>query len=193
MRGATAVRSLALILGLGALVSATGVAAKPRPDADSEFGIPSRELGKASGRCRPNEPGPAVVISVIGLKDRVGLLRAELYPANDKDFLEDDKILVRAGKTFNRVETTLPPSGPVQLCIRVPAPGTYTLSLLHDRDSNLKFGLSSDGIGFPGNPRLGLSKPKAAATSLVAGNGITNITIRLNYRHGLFSFGPLDR
>ncbi|WP_164156342.1 DUF2141 domain-containing protein [Sandarakinorhabdus rubra] len=148
-------------------------------------------LGKAEGQCRPNETGPAVIITAVGLKDRKGLLRAELYPANEADFLEDDNILLNAGKTFRRVEISLPPSGPVQLCIRTPGPGAYTLSMLHDRDSNLKFGLSSDGVGFPNNPRLGLGKPKAAAVTFQTGPGLTPISIRLNYRRGLLSFGPL--
>jgi len=151
----------------------------------------SPNLGKAEGQCRANEAGPAVIITVAGLKDRNGLLRAELYPDNDDDFLEDDNILVNAGKTFRRVEIPVPTAGAVQLCIRTPGPGPYTLSLLHDRDSNRKFGLSSDGVGFPNNPRLGLSKPSASATRFVTGPGITYISIRLNYRKGLFSFGPL--
>ena len=155
--------------------------------------IPSRELGKAEGQCRPDEPGPAVVVTVLGLKDRTGLIRAELYPDNDADFLQDDKILVREGKTFRRVEITPPPSGVAQLCMRVPAPGRYTLSLLHDRDRNLKFGLSSDGVGFPNNPKLGLSKPKARVAGFAAGSGLTFISIRMNYRRGLFSFGPVDK
>ena len=167
------------------------VAADVSPEV--EFGMPSRDLGKAGGRCRVNETGPAVLVGVVGLKDRHGLLRAELYPANDKDFLNDDKILVRQGRTFHRVEIAVAPSGPVQLCVRLPGPGTYTLSLLHDRDGNRKFGLSSDGIGFPGNPRLGLSKPKAAAAGFVAGPGITQVPIRLNYRHGLFRFRPVKQ
>jgi uncharacterized protein (DUF2141 family) len=148
-------------------------------------------LGKAEGQCRANEAGPAVIITVVGLKDRRGLLRAELYPANDKDFLQDDNILINEGKTFRRVETPLPQAGAVQLCIRTPGPGPYTLSLLHDRDSNRKFGLSSDGVGFPGNPKLGLSKPKADMARFQGGPGLTAISIRLNYRRGLFSFGPL--
>ncbi len=151
----------------------------------------SPNLGKAEGQCRPSETGPAVLITAVGLKDRQGVLRAELYPANDKDFLEDDNILINAGKTFRRVEISLPPSGPVTLCIRTPGPGAYTLSLLHDRDANRKFGLSSDGVGFPNNPKLGLSKPKAEAVRFQTGSGLTMISIRLNYRKGLLSFGPL--
>jgi uncharacterized protein (DUF2141 family) len=65
------------------------------------------------------------------------------------------------------------------------------MSLLHDRDANRKFGFSSDGFGFPGNPKLGLSKPKAASATVIAGRGLTEINIRMNYRHGLFSFGPI--
>lgn len=154
--------------------------------------IPSRDLGKAEGHCRAGEQGPAVIVTLVGLKDRAGLLRAELYPDNDDDFLQDDKILVREGKTFRRVEIAPPASGVVQLCVRLPGPGAYTMSVLHDRDSNLKFGLSSDGVGFPGNPKLGLSKPKARNAGFAAGPGLTFITIRMNYRHGLFSFGPIE-
>jgi uncharacterized protein (DUF2141 family) len=151
----------------------------------------SADLGKAEAQCRPAETGPAVLVLVTGLKDRQGRLKAELYPANDDDFLADDNVLIMAGKTFRRVEVPVPPSGPVQLCLRIPGPGSYALSLLHDRDSNRKFGLSSDGIGFSNNPRLGLSKPRADAVRFGAGPGLTTVTIRMNYRRGLFSFGPI--
>lgn len=148
-------------------------------------------LGKAEGQCRVGESGPAVLVTAVGLKDRRGVLRAELYPDNDGDFLQDDNILINQGKTFRRVEMPVPAAGAVILCIRTPGAGSYTLSLLHDRDSNRKFGLSTDGVGFPNNPKLGLSKPKAAAARFQTGGGLTPISIRLNYRRGLLSFGPL--
>lgn len=176
---------------LALAVLAGGLAGADSVPSVVEFGMPAHELGKAAGRCRPNETGPAVLINVTGLKDRAGVLRAELYPANDADFLQDDKVLVRTNKTFHRVEAALPPSGPVQLCIRVPSPGPWTLSLLHDRDANRKFGFSSDGFGFPGNPKLKLAKPAAADATFIAGKGMTDLNIRMNYRRGLLSFGPL--
>ncbi|WP_336965788.1 DUF2141 domain-containing protein [Sphingobium aquiterrae] len=151
------------------------------------------ELGMAEGRCRLEERGPAFLVDVGGLKDRKGRLKLELYPANDTDFLADDNILIGAGKVFRRVEVPVPQSGPVQLCIRTPGPGTYALSLLHDRDANRKFGLSVDGIGFAGNPRLGLSKPHAADASARGDAGPTRIAIVMNYRRGLFAFGPLRK
>lgn len=150
------------------------------------------DLGKAEGQCRPGEQGPALLVDVVGLKDRRGRLKLELYPANDGDFLEDDNVLINAGKTFRRVEVDVPQSGPVELCIRAPAPGIYALSLLHDRDGNRKFGLSVDGIGFGGNPKLGWSKPHAAAASVAVGARPSRTRIVLNYRRSLFSFGPVE-
>lgn len=173
-------------LGLGLAVSAPLVAfAGPL--------IPSTpDLGKAEGRCRAGESGPALLVNVAGLKDRKGNLKLEVYPSNDADFLADDNILVSAGKTFRRVEVPVAASGNVQVCVRIPGPGSYSISLLHDRDSNRKFGLSVDGIGFTGNPKLGMKKPKAAATRLsVSSGGVSQTTIVMNYRKGLMSFGPL--
>ncbi len=153
--------------------------------------LSSPDLGKAEGQCRPGETGPAVLIAVGGLKDRTGRLKLEVYPSNDTDFLQDDNILINESKTFRRVEVSIPQSGAVELCIRIPGPGVYSVSLLHDRDANRKFSLSTDGIGFTGNPRLGWSKPKALPTRITAGGGVTRATIIMNYRTGLMSFGPI--
>ncbi|MDB5697350.1 MAG: hypothetical protein JWN69_154 [Alphaproteobacteria bacterium] len=148
-------------------------------------------LGVAEGRCRPDEAGPAILVDVIGLKDRRGRLKLEVYPSNDEDFLADDNILVGAGKTFRRVEQPVPARGPVTMCVRIPHAGAYSLSLLHDRDGNRKFSFLEDGVGFSNNPKLGHSKPSAQATKLVAGSGVTSISIVMNYRRGLLSFGPI--
>lgn len=150
----------------------------------------SPDLGKAQAQCRPNEPGPGFLVDVVGLKDREGQLKLEVYPSNDGDFLEDDNVLVNAGKIFRRVEIPVPQSGNVTLCIRVPAEGPYSVSLLHDRDSNHKFSWMVDGIGFASNPHLGWFKPKASSTRAFAGPGLTHIPIVLNYRHG-FGVAPI--
>jgi len=157
--------------------------------------IPSTpDLGKAEGRCRPGEQGPALLVRIEGLKDHNGNLKLEVYPANDQDFLQDDNILISQGKVFRRVEQPVGSDNPVQLCVRIPGPGTYAISVLHDRDANRKFGLSVDGIGFSGNPRLGMSKPKAARVSTnVSSSGLSRIAVTMNYRTGLLSFGPLHK
>ncbi len=175
-------------LGLALAVMAPALAA-------AAPAIPSTpDLGKAEGRCRAGESGPALMINVAGLKDRKGTLKLEVYPSNDTDFLADDNILVSAGKTFRRVEVPVPAGGEARICVRIPGPGNYSISVLHDRDANRKFGLSVDGIGFTGNPKLGMRKPKAAATRLaVSGSGVSQATVVMNYRTGLMSFGPLKK
>ncbi|MCP1470743.1 uncharacterized protein (DUF2141 family) [Sphingobium sp. OAS761] len=148
------------------------------------------DLGTSQGQCRPNETGAAFLVEVIGFKDRRGRIKLELYPANDRDFLADDNVLLNAGKAFARVDMAVPRSGPVELCIRAPGPGLYALSLLHDRNGDRKFNLSGDGVGFPGDPKLGWSKPRAAVAAARVGTMPRRLTITLQYRRGLFSFGP---
>lgn len=145
----------------------------------------SPDLGKAEGRCRPNERGPAMLVTVEGLKDRQGRLKLEVYPATEGDFLQDDNILVSEGKVFSRVEQALPATGAPQLCIRVARAGTYALMVLHDRDSNRKFGWTVDGVGFSGNPRLGISKPDVARVRIAVGGAPAEVRVVLNYRRGL--------
>lgn len=152
----------------------------------------SPNLGIAEGRCRAGEPGPAFLVNVQGLHDRQGRIKLEVYPSNNQDFLADDNVLINAGKVFRRVDVPLPASGPVQLCIRVPQAGAYSLMVLHDRDSNHRFGLSGDGIGFGGNPRLRWGRPSAAETRVAAGPGITRIDVVMNYRRGM-AYRPLGR
>lgn len=170
----------AVLVAMVPVLLAAGPALRSTPD-----------LGKAEGRCRPGESGPALMVEAVGMKDRSGTMKLEIYPANDQDFLADDNVLVAAGKTFRRVEMATPASGPVVLCVRIPGPGTYAVSVLHDRDSNRKFGWKIDGIGFSGNPKLGWSKPKASsARMLVKSGGVSRISVTMNYKSGL-GVGPL--
>ncbi len=153
---------------------------------------PNPRLGTEGAACRPGESGPAIEVWVDGLKDRKGVLRLELYPDNDEDFLADDAKLVEEGKPFRRVDMPVPPTGRPMLCIRTPSTGTFTLALLHDRNGDQKFNAFADGAGFPGNPHLGLSKPAAAKARIMVEPGMNQTAIRLNYWRG-FSFGPLRK
>jgi uncharacterized protein (DUF2141 family) len=170
-----------LVSALAALVPSLAIAMPSSPD-----------LGKVEGQCRKGESGPAFLVNPVGLKDRKGILKLEVYPANEDDFLADDNLLLMAGKTFRRIEVPLPSSGAVNLCIRVPGPGTYAVSLLHDRDINRKFNWTVDGIGFSGNPKLGWGKPKVGRATARAGSAPTRISIILNYKRGL-GVAPLKR
>lgn len=168
-----------------ALLAAALVAIAAAPSPVPDYGV-------AEGQCRVHEHGPALLVTVLGLKDRSGSLRLELFPATDPEFLKDDRDLVASGKVFRRAVLPVPPEGPVELCVRAPHAGIWSISLVHVRSGGKKFKLSSDGIGFAGNPHLGLSKPHAEEAEVDIGAGVTKTSIRLNYRRGLFSFGPLE-
>lgn len=142
--------------------------------------------------CTAGSTVPALLVWFDGLKDRKGNLRVELFPSNDDDFLEDDFVLEKQGKPFRRIEIATPQAGPVAICVRAPRPGRYSFAMIHDRAGKHKFSFSSDGAGFPGNPKLGWSKPKAAKAAVTLGNGVSEIHVRMNYFHGL-GFSPLKK
>lgn len=147
-------------------------------------------VGSDAAACRSGT-GPAVRATIVGLKDRTGRLKLELYPATAADFLRDDFELEREGKTFRRVWAPTPPRGDVTMCIKVPRPGRYALLFTHDRDGQNKFDFWRDGAGFPGNVKLGRSRPKVEAATIDVGSGITNVTIRAQYLRGLSGFAPI--
>lgn len=152
---------------------------------------PREERGRDQADCRRPEPGPAFLFEVRGLKDRTGRLQLELYPARDKDFLAPDKQLIAEGKPFKRVWANVPARGNPVICVRAPAPGRYALVVLHDRDSNGKFGYLRDGVAFPGDPSILRSKPPAQKASLSVSNGVVvRQTVTMQYLRGL-RFKPL--
>jgi len=157
----------------------------------SQAGAQGAPIGEDAAVCAGNT-GPAVRVNVIGLKDRTGRLKLELYPGNEDDFLKDDRDLKKEGKFFRRVWVDTPPEGNVVLCIRAPRPGRYALFFTHDRDGKNKFNIWKDGAGFPSNEKLGRSRPRLRQSLVDIGNGVTNTTIQVQYLRGIFAgFGPI--
>lgn len=142
-------------------------------------------LGSDAAACAADARDTAVLIDVGGIKDRAGVMRIELYPDNDNEFLGDRHKLVAQGKTFRRVETPLPVAGLVQVCIKLPGPGRYAIAVVHQRGDTRSFSFTKDGIGFPNNPKLYLSKPDVAKVAMTFANGVTTVPVTLNYKSGL--------
>ncbi|MEZ0497131.1 DUF2141 domain-containing protein [Sphingomonas sp. IW22] len=171
-------RAKHLILGLAAVIAAPAAA-----QADV--------LGTDRAACIGGG-GPAIRVNVMGLKDRSGRLKLELYPANDDDFLKDDRDLLKEGKFFRRIWADTPADGQVSLCIKAPQAGRYALLFTHDRDGRNKFDFWKDGAGFPSNRKLGRSRPKLEQAVIEVGNGVTVTNIRAQYLRGLGGFGPVQ-
>lgn len=146
-------------------------------------------LGEDAAACAGGH-GPAILATIVGLKDRQGELKLELYPANEQDFLRDDRDLIKEGKLFRRIRVPTPAAGPVQMCMRVPRAGRYALLFTHNRDGKNKFSFWSDGAGFASNGRLGRSRPKLEQAIVDVG-GVTSVTVRAQYLRGLGGFGPV--
>ena len=167
---------IAALMALGVASPAAALQAEP-------------PLGSDGAACVTG--GPAIRVNVVGLKDRIGELKLELYPATEADFLKDDRDLKKEGKFFRRVRLPTPASGPVSLCIRVPAPGPYALFFSHNRDGKNKFNIWEDGAGMPGNKRIGRAKPTLPMARIVVPEGVVTTDIRAQYLRGLGGFGPL--
>jgi uncharacterized protein (DUF2141 family) len=135
----------------------------------------------------------AILANIIGLKDRTGRLKLELWRANDDEFLHDDWVLQGEGKFFHRVWAKPPASGDVSMCIKAPGPGSYALFFTHDRDGKNKFNFWMDGGGFPNAGRLGRNRPTLEQAQVTVGIGVTTVTIRAQYLRGIFAgFGPIE-
>ncbi len=149
-------------------------------------------MGDDAAACAPGSREPAVRVRVEGLRSRAGHVRAELYPATEADWLKPDRLLEREGKPFRRAWLPVPASGPVELCLKVPAPGVYGVSVVHQSSPRWKFDLFRDGAGFSGNPRIGRAKPGPDAVAFRAGAGRVDQVVVMNYLQGL-AFRPLRR
>jgi uncharacterized protein (DUF2141 family) len=147
-------------------------------------------LGSDSAACTSGG-GPAIRANVSGLKDRTGELKLELYPANEADFLKDDRDLIKEGKFFRRIRVPTPQSGAITLCIRAPNPGRYALLFTHNRDGKNKFDFWVDGAGFPSNVKLGRTRPNVEMALINVGPGVTVTDIKAQYLRGLGGFAPM--
>ncbi|MEG3150096.1 DUF2141 domain-containing protein [Sphingomonas sp. ZT3P38] len=152
------------------------LAATPAPTGDQQ-------------ECRASSPG--IRVTVAGMKDRAGVLKLELYPANQADFLKDDQALLKAGKVFRRIQAPVPRQGAVSLCIATPSTGRYAVIVIHQRSGKPKFSIAKDGIGVPGNDRLGRKRPTVEQASVVVESGVATATVTMQYLRGLAGFGPV--
>ena len=144
--------------------------------------LAAQPIGPDAAAC--SDPrAAAVLVRLNGFKNGSGSVRVQAYGGNAADFLAK-------GKWVRRVEAPLNGTGPIEVCIRLPAPGRYAIAIRHDANANRKSDWN-DGAGFSRNPRLSLFSPKPAFEQVVlpVGRGVTRISVTMNYRHGL-SIGP---
>lgn len=152
----------------------------------------AQTLRGEAAACAPGG-GPAIRANITGLKDRIGWLQLELYPATQADFLRNHSKLIAEGKTFRRVRARVPATGAVEMCIRVPRRGRYALVFTHDRDNRSKFNFLTDGVGLPGPGKLRRTRPTVDQAVITVGSGVATANIRVQYLRGIRGFAPMPK
>lgn len=132
----------------------------------------------------PNDPTcraggkPAVLVSVAGLKNGLGKVRVQAYGPGPRNHLAK-------GKWAGRVDVPLGGRRALDICLPLPAAGTYSVAVRHDANANKKSDWN-DGAGFSRNPQLNLAgKPSFADTAVRVGNEPARVRVIVNYRQGL--------
>lgn len=121
---------------------------------------------------------PAVLVSVAGLKNGSGKVRVQAYGPGPRNHLTK-------GRWAGRVDVALGGRRALDICLPLPAAGTYSVAVRHDANANKKSDWN-DGAGFSRNPKLSLTgKPSFAETAVRVGSEPARIRVVVNYRQGL--------
>jgi uncharacterized protein (DUF2141 family) len=160
-----AVAALALAAALAAPVAAQGY-------------VYGRAVNNDLSQCAAGK-GPAVRVTVTGLKSSAGNLFVRAYPANKADWLVSKRYVIRVDAK--------PQAGSMTVCVPLPAEGAFAIAVQHDVNGNRKTDVSTDGAGMSNNPGikkiLGLipQAPPLEKVSLTAGPGVMRMTVSMQY------------
>lgn len=158
-----------LALAGAAMVLAAGGFAGP---AMAQFREP---IGNDLSQCSAGG-GPAVRVTVTGIKSSAGKIRVQSYHATAAEWLE-------SGKWLNRIEVPAR-AGSMTFCMPFDASGSYGIVARHDVNGNGKTEISTDGGAMSNNPSINifnLGKPSYKKTAISVGPGVTSITINMRY------------
>ena len=119
----------------------------------------------------------AVMVKVERIRMVEGNLRAQVYSNDPDEFLASGKKLVR-------VDVPVVTDGEQEVCVKLPAPGSYALVVMHDRNANGKADFFTEGFGFGRNPELALAPPDHDEVVMSFPAGVTKTDVRLKYLFG---------
>jgi uncharacterized protein (DUF2141 family) len=122
---------------------------------------------------------PAILARVSGFKQATGTVAIKLYQSGPK-FLEK-------GAYIRKVEVPVNRTGPIDVCVPVPASGRYALSVRHEVTGDKS---RADGGGFSGNPNMSLldvvlkRKPDPNQVTFSVNDGTRVVPVVLKYVQG---------
>jgi len=134
-----------------------------------------QKISNNLGNCRAGS-GPAVYVTVSGIKSSTGKVRLQSYNGTKAEWL-------KKGRWLSRIEVPAR-GGVMKFCVPVPSAGTYGIAIRHDANGNNKTDISKDGGGMSNNPSINifnLGKPSYKKTKFAVGNGVKSIRIKMKY------------
>ncbi|MEO0062196.1 MAG: hypothetical protein RLZZ08_756 [Pseudomonadota bacterium] len=155
-----------------ALAAAVAIAAAGSSPALAEHG---EVLRNDPAECRAGA-GPAVRLSVTGIKAGTGSIRVQLYRGTKEDWLV-------SGRWLNRIEVPAR-AGEMNFCIPVPRPGNYAIAVRHDVNGNGETDIMQDGGAMSNNPSINifnLGKPGVGKTVFPVGDDVKPMAVRMRY------------
>ncbi|WP_408609205.1 DUF2141 domain-containing protein [Allopontixanthobacter confluentis] len=164
----THLRSAAVALVAGTMLLAAPAQVHAQPQYRQTI---SNNLAKCS-----SSAGPAVKVTVSGIKASTGRIRIQSYKGTKADWLEK-------GRWLNRIEAPAR-AGSMTFCLPVPGPGEYGIAVRHDLNGNGDTDLREDGGAMSNNPSINifnLGKPHFKKTAFTVGSGVTSITLSMKY------------
>ncbi len=132
-------------------------------------------LANNMAKCAPGA-GPAVKVTIDGIKQSTGKIRVQSYNGTKADWLE-------SGRWLARIEVPAK-SGSMTFCMPVPSSGTYGIAVRHDVNGNGKTDIREDGGAMSNNPSINifnLGKPSYKKTAFSVGDNVTAISINMKY------------
>ncbi len=164
----------ALFTGISAIgLAAAGAFSLSAPaTAQGEY---RQQISNDMRKCAPGK-GPAVRVTVSGVKSSAGKVRVQVYRGTKADWLE-------SGRWLNRIEVPAR-KGTMTFCMPVPASGSYAIAARHDANGNGKTDIREDGGAMSRNPSINifnLGKPSVSKTRFETGSGVSRISVQMKY------------
>ena len=134
-----------------------------------------QEIANNMRHCDSNS-GPAIKVTVSGIRSASGTVRVQSYRATQAEWLTK-------GRWINRIEAPAR-NGTMAFCVPLPAAGTYGIAVRHDVNDNGKTDIRTDGGAMSNNPSINifnLGKPSYKRVGVDVGRGVTPITITMRY------------
>lgn len=155
-----------------AALAAAGLAVPALAESRTDY---RNEIRNEMGRCS-SDKGPALIVTVDGVKSSSGKLRVQSYRANSAEWLQK-------GKWLSRIEVPAR-AGTMTFCVPVPASGTYGIAVRHDVNGNGETDIRTDGGAMSNNPSISifnLGKPSYTKVGVPVGGGVKTIRVQMKY------------